>query len=182
MYKAQRKFGFSNQQFRTEHQPLNVGRLQYFIDNGRLDASQPITMSALVHAGIFKRNAILPHGVKLLAAGADVIAQPLTIEVADASAAAVAAIERAGGKVLKVYFNNLGLRVHLGLHKHFDRPLPRYASVPPKLVNEGFVHPTETPSYKADPDHERHDRHIGMFDGTVTEEPAPERRATSDAQ
>jgi large subunit ribosomal protein L15 len=181
MYKAQRKFGFSNQQFRTEYQPINVGRLQYFIDCGRLDASQPITMSALVHAGVFKRNAVLPHGVKLLAAGADVLAQPLTIEVADASAAAIAAVERAGGKVFKVYFNDLGLRVHLGLNKHFDRPLPRYAAVPPKLQTAGFVHPTETPSYRADPDHERHDRHIGMFDGAAAEEPA-QQRSIGDAQ
>jgi ribosomal protein L15 len=160
MYKAQRKFGFSNAQFRVAYAPLNVGRLQFFVDNGRIDASQPVTMRTLVDAGVLKRNAVLPHGVKLLASGADTLLQPLTIEVADASDAAVAAVEQSGGKVFKVYFNKLGLRVHLGLYKHFDRPLPRYSALPPAMLADGRVHPTETPSYLADPDHERHDLHI----------------------
>ena len=163
LYKAQRKFGFSNAQFRVAYAPLNLGRLQFFIDAGRVDAARPISMRVLVEAGVLKRNSVLPHGVKLLATGADALAQPLTIELADASAAAIAAVERAGGKVFKVYFNDLGLRVHLGLYKHYDRPLPRYSAVPPAELAKGYVHPTATPSYLAEPDHEMHDRHREFF-------------------
>lgn len=163
IYKTQRKFGFSNAQFRVEYTALNLGRLQFFIDAGRVDAAQPISMRVLVEAGVLKRNAVLPHGVKLLADGAEALSQPITVELADASAAAVAAVEKAGGKVYKVYFNDLGLRVHLGLYKHWDRPLPRYAAVPPAALAKGFVHPTATPSYLAEPDHEVHARHLALF-------------------
>lgn len=119
-------------------------------------------------AGVFKRNAILPHGVKLLGSGNELV-QPVTIEVADASASAIAAVEKAGGRVFKVHFNKLGLRVHLGLYTHFDRPLPRYSAVPPARVARGFVHPTDTPSYKADPDHERHERFVGVINHSIDE-------------
>jgi len=146
LYKAKRKFGFSNKQFAVEYEPVNLGKVQFWIDSRRIDPALPITMRVLVESGLVKRNAAMPHGIKLLAKGADVISQPLTFEVADASAAAIAVVERAGGQVFKVFYNKLGLRVHLGLYRHTDRPLPRFCTVPPHEVARGKVHPTEVPS------------------------------------
>lgn len=43
--------------------PLNVGKLQAYIDSGRLDASETITLKQLADCGIAGR---FKHGVKLL--------------------------------------------------------------------------------------------------------------------
>ena len=50
--------------FQIEYEPLNLNRLQYLIDGGRIDASQPITMHTLHKAGAVGK---IKHGVKLLA-------------------------------------------------------------------------------------------------------------------
>jgi large subunit ribosomal protein L15 len=73
---------------------VNVGRLQTAIDQGSLDAKKPIDAKALVEAGVIRR---VHDGVRLLAKGE--LKAKLTIEVAGASKAAVAAVEKAGGAV-----------------------------------------------------------------------------------
>ena len=73
---------------------LNVGRLQKAIDDKRLDASAQITEDALVAAGLIRRK---KDGVRLLARGA--ITSKVSIVVTGASAAAVEAVEKAGGSV-----------------------------------------------------------------------------------
>eukprot|EP01108_Squamamoeba_japonica_P005615 TRINITY_DN450_c0_g1_i1.p3 TRINITY_DN450_c0_g1~~TRINITY_DN450_c0_g1_i1.p3 ORF type:complete len:104 (-),score=69.33 TRINITY_DN450_c0_g1_i1:13-324(-) len=96
-------------------------------------------------AGLVKRNRALPHGIKLLGDARDVkVDTPLTIEVAAVSAGAAAAVESAGGRVVRVYHTALGLRAHLLPHK-FDN-LPRFAAVPPVYVDKGYVHPDDAPS------------------------------------
>jgi len=51
--------------FRTakDYKPLNLGHLQYLIERGRIDASEPITMFHINKAGGF---GTIKHGVKLL--------------------------------------------------------------------------------------------------------------------
>lgn len=73
---------------------VNIGRLQAAIDAGKLDASQKIDGEALVKAGVIRR---VQDGVRLLGTGE--ISAKVTIEVAHASAAAKAAVEKAGGSV-----------------------------------------------------------------------------------
>ena len=87
------KSGFTNI-FRKKYRAVNVGRLQQAVDAGKLDASAPVTESALVKAGVIKS---VRDGVRLLAKGE--IAVSLAVEVTGASRAAVAAIEKAGGTV-----------------------------------------------------------------------------------
>ncbi len=72
----------------------NIGKVQQAIDAGRLDASKPITAEALVAAGVSVRSR---DGVRLLAKGE--LKSKVTFEVAGASAAAVAAVEKAGGTI-----------------------------------------------------------------------------------
>lgn len=73
---------------------INVGRLQKVIDEGRLDAKKPIDGDALEAAGLVRPRR---DGVRLLASGE--LKAKLTITVDHASAAAIAAIEKAGGSV-----------------------------------------------------------------------------------
>ena len=87
------KRGFTNI-FKADFNEVNVGRVQQAIDAGKLDASQPITVDALVAAGVCAK---VRDGVKLLGQG-DFSAK-VTFEVARASKTAVTAVEKAGGSV-----------------------------------------------------------------------------------
>ena len=84
--------------FRPPHQKVwqivNLGTLQKAIDANKLDAGKPIDGAALQAAGLFKNAA---DGVRLLGKGA--ITSKIEIKVAGASASAIAAVEKAGGKV-----------------------------------------------------------------------------------
>ncbi|MCW5725304.1 MAG: 50S ribosomal protein L15 [Maricaulaceae bacterium] len=88
------KRGF-NKPGRAKWAEVNLGRLQAAIDAGRLDAGKPVDAAALVGAGLIRRE---HDGVRLLAKG--VLKAKLDISVAGASKAAVAAVEKAGGKVV----------------------------------------------------------------------------------
>jgi large subunit ribosomal protein L15 len=87
------KRGFTNI-FKTDYNEVNLGRVQAAIDAGKLDAKQPITVEALVAAGVCAKAR---DGVKLLGQGE--LKAKASFEVARASKSAVAAIEKAGGSV-----------------------------------------------------------------------------------
>jgi len=84
--------------FRPQHQKawqvINLGTLQKAIDDKKLDASKPIDAAAMQAAGLFK-NAL--DGVRLLGKGE--LTAKVEVKVAGASASAIAAVEKAGGKV-----------------------------------------------------------------------------------
>jgi large subunit ribosomal protein L15 len=87
------KRGFNNVH-RLQFVEVNVGRLQQAIDSGQLQATGTIDGAALVAAGVLRRTR---DGVRLLAKGE--IKTKLSLKVAGASKAAVAAVEKAGGSV-----------------------------------------------------------------------------------
>jgi large subunit ribosomal protein L15 len=87
------KRGFKNP-FRKEFAPVNVGSIQAAIDAGKLDGKQTIDVAALKAAGLVGR---VRDGVRLLASG--VLKAKINVEVTGASAAAVAAVEKAKGTV-----------------------------------------------------------------------------------
>ncbi len=93
LYQRLPKRGF-NSRNRKDFQVLNIGRLQSAIDAGKLDAKSPITVEALVEAGVVGK---VVDGVRLLAKG-DLKAK-VDITVTGASKGAVEAVEKAGGKV-----------------------------------------------------------------------------------
>ena len=73
---------------------INLGLLQKFVDAGKIDAAAPVTEDALVASGLVRRKL---DGVRLLAKGE--LTAPLTLQLTGASAAAVAAVEKAGGAI-----------------------------------------------------------------------------------
>jgi large subunit ribosomal protein L15 len=89
------KRGFNNKIFRKDFKVVNLGRLQAALDNGKLKADGTLDGKALVSSGLLRR---LGDGVRLLAKGE--LRAAITIEVAGASEAAIAAVEKAGGKVI----------------------------------------------------------------------------------
>jgi len=87
------KRGFNNI-FAHDFNEVNVGRVQGAIDAGKLDAKAPITVQALLDAGVIRR---VRDGVRLLGNGE--IKTKLAFEVTGASSGAVKAVEAAGGSV-----------------------------------------------------------------------------------
>jgi large subunit ribosomal protein L15 len=88
------KRGFKNP-FRKVYVPVNLDRLQAAVDAGRLDPAQPVNLQALRDAGLVSKRR---DGVRLLARGE--LSAALTIEVDSASRTAIAAVEKAGGKLV----------------------------------------------------------------------------------
>lgn len=87
------KRGFSNI-FAKDYNEVNVGRIQAAIDDKKLDASKPVTVEALVNAGVVRRAR---DGVRLLGKGE--LKAKVSFEVTGASSGAVKAVEAAGGTV-----------------------------------------------------------------------------------
>jgi large subunit ribosomal protein L15 len=93
LYRRLPKRGFKNP-FRQTFVEVTLERLQRAVDAGRIDVSVPVDEAALQAAGLFKRRR---DGVRLLATGE--IRAKVVVTVTGATAAAVAAVEKAGGTV-----------------------------------------------------------------------------------
>jgi large subunit ribosomal protein L15 len=87
------KRGFTNI-FGKDFAEVSLGRIQQAIDAGKLDPKQTIDAGALKAAGVIRRA---KDGVRILGGGE--FSAKLTLDVAGASAPAVAAIEKAGGSI-----------------------------------------------------------------------------------
>jgi large subunit ribosomal protein L15 len=94
IYRRLPKRGFKNP-FRKEYAPVNVGAIEQALQSGKLSANEAITEAALAGAGLVRLRKM--DGVRLLAKGE--ITQAVRVTVSGASAAAIAAVERAGGTV-----------------------------------------------------------------------------------
>ena len=87
------KRGFSNI-FANDFNEVNLGRVQCAIDAKKLDPKNPVTVQALLEAGVIRR---VRDGVRLLGQGE--LKTKVAFEVTGASSGAVKAVEAAGGTV-----------------------------------------------------------------------------------
>ncbi len=94
IYRRLPKRGFVNVN-RKDYAPLNIGSLEAALESGKLEPGATITEATLSAAGLVRLGKV--DGVRLLAKGS--ISKAITIEVSGASAAAIAAVEAAGGSV-----------------------------------------------------------------------------------
>lgn len=93
LYQRLPKRGFSKPN-RKAFAVINLGILQKFIDDKKVDAGSAITEDALVASGLVRRKL---DGVRLLAKGA--LTAKVDLQVTGASKAAIEAVEKAGGSV-----------------------------------------------------------------------------------
>ena len=93
LYRRLPKRGFTNI-FRADYVVVNLDTLQKAVDAGKLDQAQPVDAAAMVGAGIVGKPR---DGIRLLGRGK--LTAALQIEVVGASASAVDAVAKAGGKV-----------------------------------------------------------------------------------
>lgn len=101
---------------------VNLDRLQAWVDAGRIDPTKPITPKEIIQSGLLGRP---KDGVKLLARGSTTLHMPLEIVVSRASAAAIEAVEKAGGKIVTRYYTKSSIvRLLKGESVHTAEPLP----------------------------------------------------------
>lgn len=86
--------GFNNARFTKTYAIVNVGDLQRLVDEGRLKASEKISINSLQAAGVTKKAF---DGLKVLGNGE--LKVKLTIDAAAASKSAVEKVTKAGGKL-----------------------------------------------------------------------------------
>ncbi|PRP88508.1 ribosomal protein L15, mitochondrial [Planoprotostelium fungivorum] len=114
LFKRMRKYGFSNGTFKKEYDYVNLNKIQEWIDRGRIDPNQTITMKTLKDT---KCVTHIKEGLKVLARqGPEGLKQPIRLE------SAREAVEKAGGTVTTMYYNRLGLRYLLYVHLREQQP------------------------------------------------------------
>ncbi len=93
LYRRLPKRGFNNP-FTKDFAELTTGKLQKAIDAGHLDAKKAISATELLAAGVVRKS---KDGVRLLNKGE--LSAKVELDVAHASAGAIAVVEKAGGSV-----------------------------------------------------------------------------------
>ena len=93
LYQRLPKRGF-NKPNRKKFAVVNLGLIQKFVDEGKLNAGETVTEEALVASGLVRRKL---DGVRVLAKGD--ITSKVELSVTGASKSAVEAVEKAGGSL-----------------------------------------------------------------------------------
>ena len=93
--------------FSVEMSPINLNRIQQWIDQGRLDPTKPITLKELADSRCLHG---VKDGVKLLAKGKEELKTPINILVSRASAEAIKTVEAVGGKVTTRFYTKPAIR------------------------------------------------------------------------
>ena len=98
LYMRMPKRGFNNKNFKTVFGELNLSDLQAAIDAKKLDPKKEVNLQVLQDAGLVRTS---HKNVKILGNGE--LKTAMTLVVAKATKSAVAAIEKAKGKVTELH-------------------------------------------------------------------------------
>ncbi|KAI0156681.1 ribosomal protein L15 [Hypoxylon sp. FL1284] len=162
------KLGFENLRAPVMSE-VNLDKLQHWIDLGRIDASHKITPKELIQSNLI---GTIKDGIKLLARGHDSLKQPIDIVVSRASASAIDAVEKAGGKIMTRYYTKQAItRLVAGKSFHTDEPLPTGAEhvepVLEKTRQKGFAYRLPDPTARWDIEYYRDPAHRGYMSKTL---------------
>ncbi|PXF43361.1 50S ribosomal protein L15 [Gracilariopsis chorda] len=110
---------------------VTLGRIQRFVDTGRLDANAEIGLKQLVDSGCVRR---IKDGLRLVEGGPGSCSS-LRVRVTECSPVAAERVVEKGGQVCLAWYNKLGIRATVKPFKWTDQglPLPRFARPPPKV-------------------------------------------------
>lgn len=148
------KYGYNEgHSRRPQYQPLSLKRLQYLIDLGRVDTSNPIDLTQLVNArGVTIQPLKKDHGVQLVDEGADIFAAKINIEVQRATEGAIAAIERNGGVITTSFYDPISLDILIKPVPFFLRGQPIPKRMLPGEDMVPYYTDAESRGYLADPE------------------------------
>jgi large subunit ribosomal protein L15 len=142
-WKSVRKYGFTNAAFARTFSLVNLQRLQFWIDTGRLDVNEKITMATLIKSGCAGKLRRSQVGVKILAEGAERFTHKVDLEVSQASSKAISQIKKNGGSVELLHYNQVGIKYLLHPEKFQSPP---YLPPAPAKINNKLKKPMEQPS------------------------------------
>ena len=150
--------------------PVNIDRIQAWIDQGRIDPSRPITLKEL---GDSRCVTNVKDGVKLLAKGSEQLRTPLNVIVSRASAAAISAIEAAGGSVTTRYYTPFSIQRVLRGKTDPINSLGSQHSDADSIIKGGFQHRLPDPTSRKDMEYYRDPAHRGYLSHHVAEGQGP---------
>ncbi|KAK7906226.1 YmL10 [Exophiala xenobiotica] len=177
------KYGFVNLHA-TEMAPVNLDKIQNWIDQGRLNPSKPITLVELCRSGLVGRT---KDGIKLLANGAAQLKTPIHVVVSRASQAAIAAVEAIGGTVTTRFYTQQAIRrikaheMHPFISMRWDpvaieKPALAAAggmSLEERVAAMGFKYRLPDPANRSDIEYYRNAKNRGYLSHTVKEGEGP---------
>lgn len=166
--------------FATEMSPVNLDKIQSWIDQGRLDPTKPITLKELYKSRILGR---VKDGVKLLGNGAESLKTPIHIIVSRASQSAIAAVEANGGTVTTRFYTQQAIKriksgeMHPYVSLRWDPVALNNANLAVEGADEaenraramGFQYRLPDPSSRPDLEYYRDEKHRGYLAHTVKE-------------
>ncbi len=127
--------------FKAELSPVNLNKIQYWVDQGRLNPGEPITLRELAKSRCI--HGVKKDGVKLLARGAEEITTAVHLVVSRASASAIAAVEKAGGTVTTRYYSPFSIqKIRQGL-MHPYHSLQSRITFPETVTADAVPEPEE---------------------------------------
>ncbi|XP_033011104.1 39S ribosomal protein L15, mitochondrial [Lacerta agilis] len=147
------KYGYNKgHHLRRQYPPLTLKRLQYLIDLGRVDPTQPIDLTQLVNSrGVTIQPLKRDYGIQLVEEGADTFAAKINIEVQIASELAIAAVEKNGGVITTAFYDPRSLGILCKPVPFFlqGKPIPK-RMLPPEDLVRYYTDPSNR-GYLADP-------------------------------
>ncbi|XP_025060282.1 39S ribosomal protein L15, mitochondrial [Alligator sinensis] len=147
------KYGYNEgHSLRRQYHPLSLRRLQYLIDLGRLDPTQPIDLTQLTNSrGVTIQPLKRDYGVQLVEEGADIFSAKVNIEVQMAPELVVAVIEKNGGIITTAFYDQRSLDIVCKPVPFFLRgqPIPKRMLPPEDLVR--YYTDPKNRGYLADP-------------------------------
>ncbi|ULU09905.1 hypothetical protein L3Y34_014340 [Caenorhabditis briggsae] len=127
----------STKNTRREYIPLSLVEFARLIDLGWINPRLPIDVSTLWATQKFQINPkILQYNFDLTEKGADSFPYPIDIEVQYATQSAIAAVEKAGGRVRTAYYDVESLEAAVNPKAWFEkgRVVPRRKTPPASLI------------------------------------------------
>ncbi|CAI2322600.1 unnamed protein product [Caenorhabditis sp. 36 PRJEB53466] len=137
---------------RREYIPLSLVELARLIDLGWINPRQPIDVSVLCSTQKFKLNPrIRQYGFDLTEEGADSFPYPIDIEVQYATQSAIAAVEKAGGRVRTAYYDVQSLEAAVNPKSWFEKGnvVPKRKAPPASLM--GYYIDAKNRGYLSEP-------------------------------
>ncbi|VDM58711.1 unnamed protein product [Angiostrongylus costaricensis] len=127
----------ANINMRREYIPLSLVELSRLIDLGWVNPLLPIDAAVLFATRKFVLQSISrQYGFHLTAEGADDFTHKIDIEVQYASATAISAVERTGGRIRVAYYDSSALQAAMDPRTWFKsgKPVPARKAPPPSLL------------------------------------------------
>jgi large subunit ribosomal protein L15 len=149
--------------------PINLNRIQQWIDQGRLDPTEPITLKELADSRCLHG---VKDGVKLLARGKEELKTPINILVSRASAAAIEAVEAAGGKVTTRFYTKPAIK-RLLKGESISSFLPLVSQPASDAADRPFTYRLPDPTSRKDIEYYRDPAHRGYLSHLLEEGQGP---------